>query len=161
FDLVATGAQSALEASVKFTDGNAINGDGTMTVSPTTVPAGSTGNSLTFTFTHVNGNDFSTGAAVTVDVPSGWTPAPQVSNSGKAGFVSATAVGGATLGTVSVTGNTITIPFSGGNGTGFSLSYAGGGTKVTAPSVAGPSTFTTKSKQAGGTLTALAAGSQP
>jgi hypothetical protein len=53
--------------------GNAGSGDGTMTVSPSSVVAGSTSNQLIFTFLAPNGKDFGTGSQVTLAVPAGWT----------------------------------------------------------------------------------------
>src|SRR5207245_2635357 len=109
-----------------------------------------------------NGGNFNSGSSVTVLVPTGWTT-PQATNGLTPGYVSDVknpSNSGGTVGTVTVSGNTITIPFtSTGNGEGFVLTYAGGGTMVTAPATAGSSTFTTSSKQGGGTLTAIA--SQP
>jgi hypothetical protein len=50
---------------------HATDGDGIMSVSPGSVVYGSSGNSLTFTFTAVN--DFATGDAIWLTVPSGWS----------------------------------------------------------------------------------------
>ena len=69
----------------KMLAGNAVNGDGTMTVSPTAVCAASTGNSFTFTFTKPTG-DFQSGSQTTLVIPSGWT-APQNATSGSPGYV--------------------------------------------------------------------------
>ena len=52
----------------------AANGSGTMTVSPTTLSAGSTGNTLTFTYTAATGGLRS--GEVEVAVPTGWPDAP-------------------------------------------------------------------------------------
>lgn len=71
FYLTATGSVS--QAQTTFLDGPASNGDGTMTVSPTNATAGSTGNTLTFTFTGRSGKDFAAGSIVTVTIPSGWS----------------------------------------------------------------------------------------
>src|SRR5262249_20113373 len=58
-----------------YVAGGAGDGSGSMTVSPTSVTAGSTGNNLVFTFTGTASN--ATIVQVAVDIPSGWT-APQV-----------------------------------------------------------------------------------
>ena len=50
FKLTADGQTSLLHAEALFTDGAAADGNGTMTVAPTSVCANSTGNSFTFTF---------------------------------------------------------------------------------------------------------------
>src|SRR5436309_723632 len=90
---------------------NAVNGDGTMTVSPTSVCATSTGNSFTFQFRAPNNKDFLAGSQATVLVPAGWT-APQISSSSSAGFVSVTNKGVTSASSVSVSGSTITITFT-------------------------------------------------
>src|SRR5256886_999060 len=78
FYLTASGSQS--QAQMTFTDaGNASDGDGTMGVSPNTVTAESTGNTLTFTFAAPNSKDFNAGSQATVQVPAGWTT-PTTSN---------------------------------------------------------------------------------
>ena len=146
-----------------FTDGNAANGEGTMTISPTSVCTGSTGNSFTFTFTKPNGNDFNSGSQTTIHIPALWTQ-PQSSNSSNPGFITVTGISGGTasLGTITGTGPW-TIPINmtlNANGQGFTVTYAGGGTKVTAPA-AGSYTFTTQTKQNGGTLTTLTNGTSP
>jgi hypothetical protein len=156
FTLTATGQTSGLVAQTTFTDASN-DGTGSMTVSPTTAIAGSTGNSFTFTFATDSGKDLLTGAQVTVQVPSGWT-APQNTNSGNAGFVNVTNVSCATAPSISSVGGgliTININCTKG-GQSFTLAYAGGGTKVTAPTTAGLNTFTTQTKQNGGTLTNIA-----
>src|SRR5438128_516919 len=106
--LTATGQTSGLTAQTTFTDaGPAADGDGTMTVSPTSVTAGSTGNTLTFTFTGPNAKTFNTSSSVTVLVPADWT-APQTTASGNPGFVSAVknpSGSGGSVGTVTVSGN--------------------------------------------------------
>src|SRR5438874_686130 len=159
----ATGDSSQLTASATFTDAN---GDGTMTVSPTSVQPNSTGN--TFTFSFRNGtNAFTSGSIATIVVPAGWT-APQTSDSTAAGFVSAAptpVAAGNTVGTITVTGSgpwTVTVPFTAnaGAGNGFNLTYGGGTsvTKVTAPSTTGAYTFTTSTQlTGGGTLTPILA----
>ncbi|MBI5944446.1 MAG: hypothetical protein HY864_08765, partial [Chloroflexi bacterium] len=53
----------------------AIDGDGSMTVSPTSAVYGSTGNTFTFTFTPTGGRDFENGSSVRLTIPASW-PAP-------------------------------------------------------------------------------------
>jgi hypothetical protein len=53
----------------------AVDGDGAMTVSPTSAVYGSTGNTFTFTFTPTGGRDFETGSSVMLTIPASW-PAP-------------------------------------------------------------------------------------
>src|SRR5207245_5339858 len=72
FYLTASGSQS--QAQMTFTDaGNASDGDGTMGVSPSSVTAESTGNTLTFTFAAPNSKDFNAGSQATIQAPAGWT----------------------------------------------------------------------------------------
>jgi hypothetical protein len=148
---------------------NPHDGTGSMTVSPGTAIASSTGNSFVFSFRespiHTQDN-FPASSTVTIAVPSGWT-APQTTNSSLPGFVSTAAAGeapplGITLNSTAVSGTgpwTITVTFSSGNSTndGFDLTYAGGNTEVTVPSATGVNTFTAKSKGGnGGAPTAIA-----
>src|SRR5882762_8045691 len=154
FLATATGQSSQLTASVTFTDAN---GDGNMQVSPANAVPGSTGNSFTFNFRSPNATFTTAGSYVTVVVPSNWT-APQTTNSSNPGFVSAAATGtGVVLGSTTVTGTgpwTITQVFTlstAGAANGFDLTYAGGGTKVTAPSTAGFYAFDTSTRLGSGT----------
>ena len=147
FYLTATGGTSGFQAQNTFTDGNASSGDGTMTVSPLIVAAGSTGNSFTFTFTSQNGKDFNAGSQATILVPSGWT-AP---TSGNVTVTNGTCTA-ASLGTISGSGPwTIPINMTCPGGDNFTVAYGG----VTAPTAAGSNTFTTKTKQNGGSLTSI------
>jgi hypothetical protein len=119
-------------------------GNGTVTISSSAVPVGSTGNTLSFSY--VAGSEGTTGGVVTVLVPSGWS-APQTSSSSSPGYASAS--GGTGADSVSASGSTITV--SGmtlpGSGT-LTVTYA----DATAPSSAGTSTFTTsESDTSGGT----------
>src|SRR5256884_500813 len=145
FYLTASGSQS--QAQMTFTDaGNASDGDGTMGVSPSTVTAESTGNTLTFTFAAPNSKDFNAGSQATVQVPAGWTT-PTTSNVAVA--VGPTpACNSATL--ASATGGIITVTMNCTAKQQFTVTYSG----VTAPAAASY-TFTTKTKQSGGTLAAL------
>jgi Bacterial Ig-like domain (group 3)/Galactose oxidase, central domain/Kelch motif len=156
FLATATGQNSRWTAQTTFTDA-ASDGDGTMTVNPTSVTVGSSGNSFTFTFTSsANGN--MNGGQVTVDIPAGWTP-PQVAIASSPGFISVTAgtCSSALLNSITGTGPwTIAININCTTNKTFTMTYAGGGTKVTAPTTVGSSTFTTKTKVSGGTLTNIA-----
>src|ERR1043165_8563982 len=66
--------------------GNATDGTGSMTVSPASACAGSTGNTFTFTFSKSNGNDYNAGSQATIVIPFGWT-APQSTLSGSPGYI--------------------------------------------------------------------------
>src|SRR5205807_1170755 len=77
----------------------AADGTGTLTPSPTTVPVGSSGNTMTFTYTAAAGG-ISNGS-VTLVVPAGWS-APSTTGS-NAGYTTSS------TGTVSVSGQTITV----------------------------------------------------
>ena len=153
----ATGESSQLTASATFTDAS---GNGTMTVSPTSVSPGSTNNSFTFQFRALNGvgNAYGAGSFATVVVPAGWTT--PTTTSGQPGFVNATAVGTATVGAISVVGSgrTITVPFTAsGTTNGFNLTYGvGAGAAVTAPCATGAYTFTTNTSQNGNAVAPVA-----
>ncbi len=156
FYLTAAGSQS--QAQHTFTDASNNSGSGTMTVSPNSATAGSTGNSFTFTFATETGKDLTvTGSQVSVQIPAGWTT-PQNTTRGNPGFVSVanvTCAGAPTI--ASVTGGLITININcAKNGQSFTLSYAGGGTKVTAPTTAGTSTFTAQAKDGGNAAASIA-----
>jgi hypothetical protein len=145
FNLTAAGAVS--QAQTMFSDGNAGNGDGTMIVSPSSVIGSSTGNSLVFTFSTANGKDFNTGSQATILVPAGWT-APTSSNV----VVARNTCSATTLLAITGTGPwTIPINMTCAGGTGFTATY----NAVTAPSTTGGNTFTTQTKQNGGTLTTI------
>ena len=157
--LTATGETSGLTAETTFTDANnAGDGDGTMGVSPTSVTAGSTGNTLIFTFDDGSGHSiFTSGSQATIQVPADWTAPQTGAGAGHVAITSTTS--GATASIASITGSgpwLITINFTtADNHEGFTLTYS----NATAPSTAETSTFTTQTKQAGGTLTAITAGS--
>ena len=115
-----------------------------MVVNPTTVTGGSTGNNFTFTFA-APASSYGAGSQATITIPSGWT-APTTAN---------TALAGSTCTALSrtVSSSTITVNMTCAAGQSFTLTYNG----ITAPSAAGPYTFTTRTKQgAGGTLTNIA-----
>jgi outer membrane protein assembly factor BamB len=128
------------------------SGAQTMTVSPSTLSAGSKGNTLTFTYTAATGGISS--GVVEVAVPTGWPDAPSLTSS-KAGYVTSTcgtlSLVGRTIKTTAVTlaaGQTCTIIYG---------SKAGGGPGAVAPTAAGASTFTaSESSTSSGTPTALA-----
>ena len=135
------------------------DGVGTMTVSPSRVVPGSTGNSFIFSFRDGAPGTFPFSSVVTITVPSGWT-APQTTSALLPGYVSATGVGDP-VNSIAVSGSgpwTVTINFDGITpASGFNVTYAGGGTKVTAPASLGIYTFTTRSQGGpSGTLTAIA-----
>ena len=135
------------------------DGDGTMTVVPTSVTAGSTGQSFTFTFknTRTGNNDFGAGSRITVVVPAGWTPPTTAAGAGHLAVANSTGTS-CSPGAPSVTGTgpwTITISMACSAGDAFSLTYSG----VSAPTTAGTAQFTTSSAKSGGTLTLI--GTQP
>ena len=136
----------------------AADGSGTIGVSPTSAVAGSTGNTLAFTYTAATGGI----AAGTVEltVPAGWT-APQAGSSTSAGYT--TAGGGTGTNAIAWSGGTrkltisdvtlaasatLTITYGANAGSG------GGGTAPTSTGAA--ATWTTQQKTtSGGTLTTV------
>ena len=134
----------------------AIDGDGLMAVLPDHVTYGSTGNTLTFTFTA--NNDFVSGSQVEIDIPAGWTP--PITGPG-AGHVSWSAGTCQLLGgpPVAITGSSIFIDIQRCNTNEyFTVTYAG----VTPGSIAfSPYTFQTWTDigPGGGGLTPISAGS--
>lgn len=156
-DNIANWANSA-SANVTYTV-VARDGSGTMTVSPTSVGAGTTANSFTFSFQAAwdNTGGYISGAQATIQIPSGWT-APQSSLSGSPGYVSVT---GGTCGTKAINGIsgtgpwTITLDIICAEGQTFVVSYAGGGGAVTAPTASGAYTFVAQTRN-NGTFASLA-----
>jgi hypothetical protein len=128
----------------------AVNGSGTMTVSPTAVLQSSTGNALTFTYTAAAGG--TNAGEVDVAVPSGWTT-PQITNSSAAGYVTTTCAG-ATLATLSATIKVTALTLAGGANC--TIVYGSGSAGVPAPATTGPYTFTSSENSTGGTVVALA-----
>lgn len=135
----------------------AADGTGTLTVSPSSVLAGSTGNALTFTYTAATGG--MSNGEVDVAVPASWVSdggsAPQTTSSSGAGYTTASGGGG----TVSVSGSTISVTgvtLSGGST--LTITFGSGSGLVTAPSAAGsPYSFAgTEKSLSSGSLTALA-----
>ncbi len=154
FFLTAPGSVS--QAQNTFADAsNASGGDGTMTVSPTTLTAGSTSNTLTFTFASPNGGNFNSGSQATIQVPAGWTTPTSSNVSVSVGPLPNCTT--ATLGTITGTGPwTIPINMTCPAKDQFTVTYNVG----TAP-VAGTYTFTTQTKQGSpaDTLTPIMSGS--
>ncbi len=127
------------------------DGEGTLTVAPTFVRPGSNGNTLNFTYTPAAGGVVN--GAVTITVPSDW-PAPSVTGSAQ-GFVTTSA------GTVSVSGDTITVSLANrAGGSPMTIKYGAttsGGPGATAPSTGGSETWLGKSQGIGsGSLQPLA-----
>jgi hypothetical protein len=131
--------------------GDATSGQGSMSVSPASAVAGSTGNTFTFTFTAQSGKDFSSGSVVTLVVPAIWTQ--PTTTAGTAGFTTVTTPAGSTcaasISSIAGTGPwTITVDQTCKGGDGFSLTY-GAGTNpahVTAPATPQASPFTAASR---------------
>ena len=143
----ASGLTSATSTAFNITGGSVGDGSGIMAVSPTSVVAGSSTNTLTFTFT-AGTEALVSGAQVTVAAPAGWT-APTSTNSS----VSPGSCSSASLGTAA---QTMTVSVTCPAGGTFTLTYGVSGHQVTAPTTAGTATFTTQSKNSAGTLTNIA-----
>ncbi len=140
----------------------AASGDGTLVVSPTTVTAGSTNNTLTFTFSAPATEDFSASSALSFVIPAGWTT-PQATNPANPGYLTAIA-GSCTPGNPGISGTgpwTITVVQACPHGTSFTVAYgADSSTNVTAPAAAGTATFPAQSRfGAAGVFTTLGSGS--
>src|SRR5207244_12451267 len=126
---------------------NSADGSGTETISPTSVFAGTTGNTETLTYTAATGG--LKNGAVEVTVPANWS-APSTTSTDHGYTTSST-------GTVSVYGQTITV--SGvtlDGGATLTVTYANADAPTAAQS--GTGTWTTREKStAGGSLTAIGA----
>ncbi len=127
-------------------------GSPTMTVSPSTLSPGTSGNTLTFTYSAGSGGVSS--GVVKVAVPSGFPDAPSTTSTA-AGYVTST------CGTVGLVGRTVkvtAVTLSAGKTCTITYgSKAGGGPGAVAPSTAGSYTFAaSESATATGTPTALA-----
>ncbi len=125
----------------------ATNGSGTMVITaPAWTTANSTNNQLVFVFTAGSGS-FITGSRVEVDLPTGWTTVPSLSNT------SVTLLSGS-CGTMSLTfsSNQIFVNMACAAGASFQLNYGvpGNGNQVTA-GAAGTATFVTYTRYGGGT----------
>ena len=106
FLLTATGQTSGYVATTTFTDGDAADGDGAMTVNPLFDCMGGSGLTYTFTFTGGNGNKWNNGSQLTMEVP--WLIT--LSNIVVNGYVNNPTIGSITVGS-SPLGSLITIPF--------------------------------------------------
>lgn len=100
----------------------AVNGDGQVTVSPTSVPYGSGTGMFTFTFS--TASDFASGSQVTITIPAGWTAPTLSAGPGHISWFAGTcALSGNPP--VAVTGMTIFIDIAScPAGSSFSLTYA-------------------------------------
>src|SRR5690349_4909844 len=133
------------------------NGDGNMTVSPTTINAGDTN---TFVFSFVSPKKtFSVGSQATLKIPQGWS-APQTSDPSGPGFISVTPVlSGSTAAVSGIGGNgpwTVTIGFSTTQKKGgFTLNYS----NARASTNASVYWFTAQDEQNGGVFKNLKSGS--
>ncbi len=150
-------ATTSQPASINVYDAD---GSGAIGVSPTSAVAGSTGNTLTFTYTAAAGGI--SGGTVELTVPAGWT-APQTASSTSAGYT--TASGGSGTNAIAWSGGTRKLTISdvtlsaAGTLTVIYGANAGSGGGATAPTSTGAAaTWTTQQKStSGGTLTNLAA----
>jgi hypothetical protein len=133
----------------------ATDGTGTMTVTPTSALAGSTGDSFTFSFRIPNKTGNFEGQS-RILFPAGWTQ-PQTTSSSGPGFVSIVNPSNCATKTISsisgstTTGFTVVVNTSCNSRKKYTLSY----TNVTAPG-AGAYTFTTATKLTSGTFTNIA-----
>jgi hypothetical protein len=137
----------------------AADGTGTMTVSPTYVVSGSSGNFLTFTYTAGAGGV--NNGKIAILVPTGWTtPDPDGFNPGG---LSVPCTGDSPTVTSVSGGHLITIPevsLTAGDTCVIRYGISGFNSGATAPSATGTSTFTTQEASSGtGTLTTI--GSSP
>lgn len=114
-----------------------------VSVAPTSTVAGSTGNTLVFTFNSLRSG--SSGVSVRVPSSAGWT-APQNRDATRPGYVSAARGSCRSAALVGVRGaRTITVSARCNKGNSFTLTYAG----AEAPTVAGPYTFVTRAVSSG------------
>jgi hypothetical protein len=139
FTVTAYGSRS--QARTAFTDTAPTTGGGTMTVSPAVVAGGSTGNTLTFTFTNTasgTSSAYTAGSQVSLQVPAGW-PTPQNSDPNADGYV---AVAGCTASIASISAGLITVNQTCAGGASLTLTYGAGASanRVTAPG--GPAVVT-------------------
>ncbi len=133
----------------------AVDGDGSVTVSPTTVVSGSTGNTLTFV--HTLASSWTTGQNVVrlqITVPGGgWSAPTLAAGAGRVAISAETCPGTPTIG---VSGSNIQISGTNSNcqaGNTVTITYA-----ATAGTTVGANTFTSSTRTAGnaGALTAVA-----
>jgi hypothetical protein len=137
---------------------SANDGEGTMTVLPVMVPAGTT-NNYAFTFHAPDSGNFDAGSRVTLTVPVGWT-VPQTNTPSDRGFIHISPILSQTVVVIrSISGTgpwTIAVDITTRQtGGGFTLTYF----TVVAPTNGGLYSFNTQTKQAGGTLSPLLTGS--
>jgi len=127
-----------------------VDGAGTMTVSPASVPASGT-TTLTFTYTAAPTQNLKLGS-LELDVPSGWTP-PALAGPGAITVCVSAAPCSARQATVSVAGQTVTIGrIILGAGQALTITYAA----ARVPAAAGPATFSAfEQSTTQGSLTAL------
>jgi hypothetical protein len=132
---------------------NAIDGDGTLTVSPTSVVYDST-TTFDFTFTADSGN-FVSGAQLVLSIPTGWTP-PSNSGAGHVTILSNTCTlrspGAEIAGFVNTPPMTVSVDFGCAQGESFTVRYASA-----KPPAAMLYTFTTTTEVVGGTAPATIA----
>jgi hypothetical protein len=141
------------------------DGTGTAVISPTSQTAGATGVSETMTYTVASGG-IASGAVVTMTVPSGWTTPV---NTNAAGCVSATATTGGAIaaGSVSITGNVISVTLTNAQAAGNTVAITYGATSggncgvgdtatVTTSTAGSPVAWTVQEKSSSsGTLTSI------
>ena len=146
---VTTGFAAPAWAAAKAKDG-----DGALTVTPVTAVAGSPADAA-FAFRNDNRGPFNAGSQLELTIPAGWT-VPQGEDSGAPGYVSIASVTGtaaASLASISGSGPwTVLVSFTAdkGTGNGFNVNYANA-----ASASAGTNEFAVRTRQAGGTFTAL------
>lgn len=132
------------------------DGQGTITVSPTAVYAGTTSNYL---FTFQSTKQYSAGSQATLQIPAGWS-VPQTSNVSGPGYVTvAPVLGSSTVALAGISGSgpwTLSILFSTSqNHAGFTVNY----NRAAVPTNGGVYTFATSTKQNGGNLRVMRSGS--
>lgn len=159
-DLIAIDYDSANNTGQTWvmTAADSADGSGTATTSPANVSYGTSGNTITLTYTAAVGGMWD--GEINVVVPPGWS-APQTTSSTTAGYTVLGACGGGSIGTISGSGpwmipiTGVTLPYN----TTCTLTYgsgggSGGGTAPPAPGSAAWSV--TEMSESGGTMTALA-----
>jgi hypothetical protein len=154
--VIAVGSICLVSTASLFAIPLAKDGQGTMTVSPNTVNAGSTN---TYLFTFQSTKQYSAGSQATLQIPAGWS-APQTSNVSGVGYVTvAPVLGSSTVTIAGISGSgpwTLNIPFSTSqNHAGFTVNY----NRAVMPTNGGVYTLVTSTKQSGGNLRVLRGGS--
>jgi hypothetical protein len=141
------------------------NGSGTMTASVTSVPAGSTGNTITFTYTAAAGGMMD--GFLTITIPTGWTAPVTTAAVGctSGGYPGVIATQTQTITVFNLTlaaGASAVITYGAKSGGSFTGATCGPTNGATAPTTPGTYTFTVKQKSTsdpgvdGGTLTQMA-----